>query len=155
MINISRESEINLINILIDQDIISGKDLANIKKISTEGKKSQLDAVFELELTDEEKILDLLVTEQSLATIDLSKIEISDEVKTVLPSNYINMNFIAPFKIEGKILHIAISDSSKLSLMRNLRTITKKEIELHAAKVTQISDFIEKLLEGGETRTAK
>ena len=27
MINISRESEINLINILIDQDIISGKDL--------------------------------------------------------------------------------------------------------------------------------
>ena len=32
MINISRESEINLINILIDQDIISGKDLAEIKK---------------------------------------------------------------------------------------------------------------------------
>ena len=39
MINISRESEINLINILIAQDIISGKDLANIKKVSTEGKK--------------------------------------------------------------------------------------------------------------------
>jgi len=32
MINISRESEINLINILIDQDIISGKDLVEIKK---------------------------------------------------------------------------------------------------------------------------
>ena len=151
MINISRESEINLINILIDQDIISGKDLANIKKVSTESKKSQLDAVFELQLTDEDKILDLLVTEQSLATIDLSNIEITEEIKSVLPSNYINMNFIAPFKVEGKILHIAISDSSKLSLMRNLRTITKKEIELHAAKVTQISDFIEKLLEGGET----
>ena len=43
MINISRESQINLINILIDQDIISGKDLANIKKVSTEKQKSQLD----------------------------------------------------------------------------------------------------------------
>ena len=32
MINISRESEINLINILIDQDIISGKDLAAIMR---------------------------------------------------------------------------------------------------------------------------
>ena len=32
MIDISRESEINLINILIDQDIISGKDLIDIKK---------------------------------------------------------------------------------------------------------------------------
>ena len=151
MINISRESEINLINILIDQDIISGKDLANIKKVSTEKQSSQLDAVFELKLTDEDKILDLLVKEQSLSVVDLSTIEVSDDIKTVLPSNYVNINFIAPFKVEGNTLHIAISDSSKLSLMRNLKTITKKDIELHAAKISQISEFIDKLLKDGET----
>ena len=33
MLKISRESEINIINMLIDQDIISGKDLPNIKKL--------------------------------------------------------------------------------------------------------------------------
>ena len=54
MLKISRESEINLINVLIDHDIISGKDLPNIKKLSTEGKKSQIDAVFELKLTNED-----------------------------------------------------------------------------------------------------
>ena len=151
MINISRESEINLINILIDQDIISGKDLANIKKVSTEKQSSQLDAVFELKLTDEDKILDLLVKEQSLSVVDLSTIELTDDIKSVLPSNYVNINFIAPFKVEGNTLHIAISDSSKLSLMRNLKTITKKDIELHAAKISQISEFIEKLLKDGET----
>ena len=150
MINISRESEINLINILIDQDIISGKDLAEIKKISGDGNKSQLDAVFELNLTDEQKILDLLVQDQSLDVVDLSIIEVTEELKTVLPSNYINMNFIAPFKVEGKVLHIAISDISKLSLMRNLRTITKMDIELHAAKVSDISAFVDKLLADGE-----
>ena len=150
MINISRESEINLINILIDQDIISGKDLVEIKKISGEGEKSQLDAVFELNLTDEEKILDLLVKDQSLDVVNLSTITVTDELKAVLPSNYINMNFIAPFKIEGKVLHIAISDISKLSLMRNLRTITKMDIELHAAKVSDISNFVDKLLADGE-----
>ncbi len=150
MINISRESEINLINILIDQDIISGKDLAEIKKISSDGNKSQLDAVFELNLTDEQKILDLLVHDQSLDIVDLSNVVVTEELKAVLPSNYINMNFIAPFKIEGKILHIAISDISKLSLMRNLRTITKMDIELHAAKVSDISNFVEKLLADGE-----
>ena len=151
MINISRESEINLINILIDQDIISGKDLVSIKKVSSETKKTQLDAVFELKLTDEEKILELLVKEQSLATVDLSSMPVTDEIKSVLPSNYVNMNFIAPFKVEGNTLHIAISDSSKLSLMRNLKTITKKDIELHAAKITHISDFIDKILKEGET----
>ena len=81
MINISRESEINLINLLIDQDIISGKDLANIKKVSTESQTSQLAAVFKLNLTDEEKILDLLVKEQSLEVVDLSTQAVPDDVK--------------------------------------------------------------------------
>ena len=57
MIKISRESEVNLINVLIDQDVISGKDLPNIKKLSSEGEKTQLEAVFDLKLTDEDKIL--------------------------------------------------------------------------------------------------
>ena len=154
MLKISRESEINIINMLIDQDIISGKDLPNIKKISKEGNKSQIDAVFELKLASEDRILEVLVQEQNLETVDLSQIPISDNIKSVLPTNYINMNFVAPFKVEGKTLHIAIPDSSKLSLMRNLKTITKKNIELHAAKVSQISDFIEKLLaESGDVTT--
>ena len=154
MLKISRESEINLINVLIDHDIISGKDLPNIKKVSTEKNSSQIDAVFELKLTDENKILDVLVKEQNLEVIDLTKCELTDEIKAVLPSNYIKMNFVAPFKVEGKNLHIAISDSSKLGLMRNLKAITKKNIELHAAKVTQISNFIDKILsETGDVTT--
>ena len=154
MLKISRESEIGLINILIDHDIISGKDLPKIKKLSTEANKSQIDAVFELKLTDENKILDVLIKEQNLEIVDLSKVEVNDDVKSVLPSNYIKMNFIAPFKVEGKVLHIAIPDSSKLSLMRNLKAITKKNIELHAATVSQISSFVEKLLsESGNVTT--
>ena len=47
MIKISRESEVNLINVLIDRDVISGKDLPNIKKASHEGEKTQLEAVFD------------------------------------------------------------------------------------------------------------
>ncbi|SVE60524.1 uncharacterized protein METZ01_LOCUS513378, partial [marine metagenome] len=82
MLKISRESEINIINMLIDQDIISGKDLPKIKKVSKEGNKSQIDAVFELKLTNEEKILNVLVKEQNLEVADLSKIEISDDIKT-------------------------------------------------------------------------
>ena len=91
MLKISRESEINLVNVLIDNDIISGKDLINIKKISTESNKSQIDAIFELKLTDEKKIIDLLIKEQNLETVDLKKVEITDEVKTVLPLSLIHI----------------------------------------------------------------
>ena len=155
MLKISRDSEVNLINILIDQDVISGADLAKIKQVSNDSKKSQIDAIFELELTNEDKILDLLIKEQNLEVADLSTYSISEELRSVLPSNYINMNFIAPFKIEDNILHIAIPDSSKLSLMRNLKTITKKVIELHGATVSQISEFIEKILAEGSEVTAQ
>ncbi len=154
MLKISRESEINLINVLIDNDVISGKDLINIKKKSSEGNKSQIEAVFDLKLTDEKKILDILVKEQNLEIIDLKKVDVSPDIKSVLPSNYIKINFVAPFKMEGKTLHIAIPDSSKLALMRNLKAITKKNIELHAAPLTQISEFIEKISSDGEVTTA-
>ena len=154
MLKISRESEINLINVLIDNDVISGKDLINIKKKSSEGNKSQIEAVFDLKLTDEKKILDILVKEQNLEIIDLKKVDVSPDIKSVLPSNYIKVNFVAPFKMEGKTLHIAIPDSSKLALMRNLKAITKKNIELHAAPLTQISEFIEKISSDGEVTTA-
>ena len=116
MFKISRESEINLVNVLIDNDIISGKDLIDIKKVSTENNKSQIDAIFELKLTDEKKIIDLLIKEQNLEIIDLKSVEITEEVKTVLPSNYIKMNFVAPFKIDGKTLHIAIPDLSLIHI---------------------------------------
>ena len=98
MLKISRESEIGLINILIDHDIISGKDLPKIKKLSSEENKSQIDAVFELKLTDENKILDVLIKEQNLEIVDLSKIEVNDDTKSVLPSNYIKMNFMSSLK---------------------------------------------------------
>ncbi|MDB3894128.1 GspE/PulE family protein [Candidatus Pelagibacter sp.] len=154
MLKISRDSEVNLINILIDQDVISGADLGKIKQASSNGNKSQIDAIFELNLTDENKILDLLVKEQNLEVADLTQHTVTEEIRAVLPSNYININFIAPFKLDENTLHIAIPDSSKLSLMRNLKTITKKNIELHAATVSQISEFIEKILsEGSEVTT--
>ena len=75
MLKISRESEINLINVLIDHDSISGKDLAKIKKQSADGNKSQIDAAFELNLTDEDKILDVFVKEQNLEVVDLTKVQ--------------------------------------------------------------------------------
>jgi len=152
MLKISRESEINLINMMIDHDIIAVTDLAKIKEItdSAEGEKTQIEAVFELNLTDENKILDVLVKEQQLSVADLSSISLDENIKKILPTSYINQNFIAPFKLDDNTLHIAIPDTSKLGLMRNLKIIAKKDIELHAAKISHISDFINRLAGEGE-----
>ena len=40
MLKISRDSEVNIINILIDHDVITGLDLVKIKKASADTKKN-------------------------------------------------------------------------------------------------------------------
>ena len=145
MLKISRDSEVNLINLMIDHNLIFAKDLINIRKISNNGTKSQIECIFELNLTNEDSIMSILVKEQDLEVVDLSEINASDELKNALPEEFIVDNFIVPFKSNDENLHIAISDSSKLNLIRNLKIISKKKIELHAAKISQISSLIEKL----------
>ena len=78
MLKISRESEINLVNVLIDNDIISGKDLINIKKVSTESNKSQIDAIFELKLTDEKKIIDPIKKAINMLVIKMINVDYLD-----------------------------------------------------------------------------
>ena len=117
MLKISRESEINLINVLIDNDVISGKDLINIKKNSTEGNKSQIEAVFDLKLTDEKKILDILVKEQNLEIVDLSQIQITEDIKRIKGSAnvlngiaYRNGSFFVTGKLWPKMYEIKVYD---------------------------------------------
>ena len=94
MLKISRESEINLINVLIDNDVISGKDLIDIKKKSSEGNKSQIEAVFDLKLTDEQKILDILVKEQNLPLCNSKVILSLYPEKLVLFLNQLYLNSV-------------------------------------------------------------
>ena len=44
----------------------------------------------------------------------------------------------------GGVLKIAIADASKLSLMKNLKTMTKMEPELYAASISNLNSFIER-----------
>ena len=46
---------------------------------------------------------------------------------------------LVPFEMGNGILKIAIADASKLSLMKNLKTMTQLEPELYAASISDIS----------------
>ena len=58
---------------------------------------------------------------------------------------FIEENFIVPFEISGQTLKIAIPDASKLSLMKNLKTMTQMEPELYAASISNIKKFVDRL----------
>jgi type IV pilus assembly protein PilB len=150
-IQLDATSEQNILNMLMDQSVISTDQMTKIKAMSKEIGKSRLETAFELNLTDEKKIITILSKAYSLDTVDLKKYKINDKLKKIVPFDYIRSNTLVPFEIANGILKIAIPDASKLSLMKNLKTMTKMDPELYAATISDISDFITRM-SGGEDK---
>ena len=150
-IQLDTTSEQNILNMLMDQSVISIDQMSKIKSMSKEIGKSRLETAFELNLTDEKKIIEILSKSYSLDTVDLKKYKINDKLKKIVPLDYIRSNTLVPFEIANGILKIAIPDASKLSLMKNLKTMTKMDPELYAATISDIGDFITRM-SGGEVK---
>ena len=138
-------SEQNILNMLMESSTISSDQMSKINSTSAEIGKSKLETAFELNFADEDKILKVLSTNYSLEVVDLKNKVIDPKIKKIIDSRYIQDNSLVPFEIANGTLKIAIADASKLSLMKNLKTMTKMEPELYAASISNINEFIERL----------
>ena len=145
MIKIDQSSEQNILNMLMEHSLVDFNQVKKITEISKESGKSRLEIAFDLNYADEAKVLKLLSTSYSLPIINLKDHSLSDDIKKIIPINYIQTNSLVPFEISGKNIKIAIADASKLSLLKNLKTITGLEPELYAASISDIQVFIAKL----------
>ena len=138
-------SEQNILNMLLDNSVITDKQLLKINSTSSEIGKSKLETAFELNLINEEKILNILSSSYSLEVVNLNEKKIDQKIRQVLDLRFIEDNFIVPFELSDSTLKIAIPDSSKLSLMKNLKTMTQMEPELYASSISDIKNFIDRL----------
>ena len=129
----------------MDSSLISAEQMTKINTTSKEIGKTKLETAIELNFTDEEKIKKTLSTNYSLEEVSLDKKVIDPKIKKIIDLRYIEDNWLVPFEIGQGVLKIAIADSSKLGLMKNLKTITKMEPELYAATITDLSAFIERM----------
>ena len=134
-------SEQNILNMLMEGSVISEDQMSKINITSPEIGKTKLETAFELNFADEDKILKVLATNYSLAIVDLKNKVIDPKIKKIIDSRYIQDNSLVPFEITNGTLKIAIADASKLSLMKNLKTMTKMEPELYAASISNINEF--------------
>ena len=138
-------SEQNILNMLMEGSVISEDQMSKINITSPEIGKTKLETAFELNFVDESKILKILSTNYSLPLIDLSKKVIDPKIKKIIDLRYIQDNLLVPFEMAEGVLKIAIADASKLSLMKNLKTMTKMEPELYAASISAVNEFIDRL----------
>ena len=143
-IRLDTKSEQSILNMLLDNEAINSSQLSKINSTSNEVGKTKIETAIELNLTNEEKISKLLANSYSLETVDLNQKKIDEKLKKILDLRFIEENHLVPFEISGSTLKIAIPDGSKLSLMKNLKTMTKMEPELYAAPISDIYNFTER-----------
>ena len=141
-IRLDSASEQNILNMLMENSIISADQMSKINSTSLEIGKSKLETVFELNLSNEDEILKILSTSYSLPIVNLEDYKIDEKIKKIIDPRYIENNGLVPFEIKEGVLKIAIADASKFGLMKNLKTMTNLEPELFATSISGIEKFI-------------
>ena len=143
--HLDQTSEKNILNMLMDSSVISAEQMKKIRSMSKEIGKSELQTAFELNLTNEEKIRDLLAKSYSLETVQLEKYRATNELRKIFDLRFLENNCIVPFETNNDYIKVAIPDGSKLSLMKTMQTSSSKMIEIYAAKISDIDTFYNKL----------
>ena len=155
MIRLDNTSEQSIIAMLRDNNILKSDQVKQIETLSKESGKSQLETAFELNITNDTKIAKLLSDSFSIPLANLEQAKISKEVKKYAELRYLRDNTIVPFAVDGGIIKVAIPDASKLSLLKNIQSLTKLEPELHAASLKEIGQFIIRLDKGEKANAQK
>ena len=138
-------SEQNILNMLVENKIINTEQMKQIHSVSKEVGKTKLETALDRELTSEDEICKTLSKSYSLPIVELKKYKLDEKLKKIIPFNFIEVNSLVPFEFANNTLKIAIPDASKLSLMKNIKTITQIEPELYAASISDINNFINRI----------
>ena len=138
-------SEQNILNMLVENKIINTEQMKQIQSVSKEVGKTKLETALDRELTNENEIRKTLSESYSLPIVELKKYKLDDKLKKIIPFNYLEENSLVPFEFANNTLKIAIPDASKLSLMKNIKTITQMDPELYAASISDINNFINQI----------
>ena len=145
MLKLNDTSEQSILNMLVEHKSITSQQLKQIETLSNEGGKTKLETSFELNITSPDKILSVLADSYSLPKVELKKIVITDKIKQLAALRYLRENIIVPFEFTSEIIKVAIPDSSKLGLIKNIKNITQLEPELYASSLTEIDNFYKRL----------
>ncbi len=153
MIRLDTTSEQSIINMLREHNALNGQQIKQIESLSKESGKSQIETAFELNITNDTKVAQLLSESFSIPMAKLDEIKISEEIKKYTEIRFLKENYIIPFEVDNKSIKVAIADASKFSLIKNIQSLTKLEPELFAASIKQISDFIARLEQGAPVKS--
>ena len=128
--------------ILVSEGVISAEQLAEAVRIATSSGKKVQDEVVRLGYATGDKVMKALANAYRMPFVDLTGIEVDEDVVGKLPESVARENSIFPLADLGGTLRIATCDPSDMDAQEKLRFILNREIEMAIAPREQIVEAI-------------
>ncbi len=128
--------------ILVSEGVISAEQLAEAVRIAQSSGKKVQDEVVRLGYAPGEKVMKALAKAFRMPFVDLSGIEVEEDVVGKLPESVARENTIFPLADLGGTLRVATCDPSDMDAQEKLRFILNRDIEMAIAPREQIVEAI-------------
>ena len=138
MFKISTESAKSVASLLVTKGVMTDDQLQSVNKISSESGMNVVQLILENNYSTQDKIAETIAKASSLPTVILTEGDVDKEALKLLPSDFCRSNRLLPYKLENGVLHIAISDHTRLSLAGNLKLIAKRPVEFSLANLDNL-----------------
>ena len=94
MIRLDTTSEQSILNMLTEHNALNGQQIKQIESLSKESGKSQIETAFELNITNDTKVAELLSESFSIPLIKLDDIKVDNNLKKFTEIRFLKENSI-------------------------------------------------------------
>jgi len=131
-------------DILLEKGIVSQEQLEEALEEQKKSGRLLGELLISMDFASEKDILEALGVQTGTTVIDLSKMEIPDEVIKQVPASLAKVYNVIPIKFENDVLTVALSDPLNVNILDDLRFVLNCEIQSTVACEKDISEAIEK-----------
>ena len=149
---IRKESAAQLATFMLTSGLITEQQLDQAVIASDESNRGLMETILEFGFTVEENIAASIGGMYELELIRLGgEGDISKEVLSLLPANFIQQNRIVPFDEQLGTMKVAISEPHSLNTIPSVSTITNKKVTAFVTTISEMYDVLNSLSEQPDT----
>ncbi len=96
----------------------------------------------DMQLCEEQDIVEALGVQSGMERVDINKMQVSDEVLSLVPADMARFYNVAPVRMRDGVLTVAMADPLNLSVLDDLRQVLGRKIEGAVSNPHDVHEFI-------------
>lgn len=151
--NLSSDSEKQIASFLLGYGLLNDEQLAHATASSNESGKGILEVILEYGFVNEEQITTSLSDAYDLEITHLNRHDDIDETALrLLPVKFIKENRVIPFKLDGNLLKVAISEPSSLSTIGSVKLLTDLTVNAFIIPIHEMNQALNRIEDASDDK---